>query len=86
MLVLNSTQEKWDSIKGYTSGLDCPICGLDILVKTGIIEGLAPKVAWGLCHVCFDKGWAIPIISEDGQQLIYFNGRNGEIEMVDIII
>lgn len=78
-------ENAWDSIHGYTSNVVCPICNLDILVKTGQIDDTVWHIVWALCHVCFDKGWRIPKYSPDYQKLIYKNVRTNEVKLIKII-
>ncbi len=80
-VVLPPKEDEYDCIKGYTSNVKCCLCNYDVLVKTGDAfsrpSGL--QVMWALCHVCHDKGWQIPLISEDLKSLVYLNLKTNEI-------
>lgn len=83
-VVLPPGKDSYDCIRGYTSNVECCICHCDVLVKSGTVQKDSPcssgsGVMWTLCHVCHDKGWQIPLISEDYQNLVYLNLKTGEI-------
>ena len=71
----------YDSVQGYTSNIECCLCSIDILVKTGTVHAHPSgfEVMWSLCHVCHDKGWQIPIVSGDYKNLVYLNVKTGEV-------
>lgn len=83
--ILNSSQIEWDGIKGYTSNICCPICAMDILVKTGVVRYDSRDIVWTLCHVCFDKGWQIPYVDNKRGVLIYFNSKTKKVEERNIL-
>lgn len=83
-VVINPSQKDWDCIKGYTSNVKCPICTMDILVKTAAIPTPTFAVIWALCQVCFDGGWQIPKVSPDKKQLIYSNSKTRAIVKINI--